>query len=121
MSEICKIREYDDLQAGDLVALDQISNTVHKANQKDKKEVVGVCVETYPETNEALICNEGMVDVNVIGIICLGDHLRLSHVNGKADAINTIQEEDIFGVRSIGKVVGLYDIYSKAKVLLNIK
>lgn len=121
MSEICKIREYDDLQAGDLVALDQISNTIHKANRKDKKEVVGVCVETYPDTEEALICNEGIVDVNVIGIICLGDHLKLSHIEGKADAINEIQEEDLFDVRSIGKVIGLYDIYSKAKVLLNIK
>lgn len=122
MSEICKLKENEDILKGDLVAIDQISGTAHKATLFDKKKVVGVCADIYPDTNEILICNEGIIDVNVTGIICLGDHLAVSNKAGKAEAINyEIMEEKQFDVRSIGKVITLGDVYSKATVLLNIK
>lgn len=122
MSNMNKLKEDEDIQIGDLVAIDQISGTAHKATMFDKKKVVGVCADIFPDTNEILICNEGVIDVNVTGIICLGDHLSISDKAGKAEAINySIQEEKQFDVRSIGKVVALGDVYSKATVMLNIK
>lgn len=122
MSNICKLKADEEMNIGDLVAVDQISGTAHKATMFDRKKVVGVCADIFPDTNEVLICNEGMIDVNVTGIICLGDHLSVSDKAGKAEAINyEKQEERQFDVRSIGKVVRLGDVYSKATVLLNIK
>lgn len=109
-----------EISIGDLVAIDQISNKAHRARIKDKEKVIGICADIYDD-NEILICDEGIIDVNTTGIICLGDHLKLSPNSGKAEAIPEIQEEDLFDVRSIGKVIGLYDVYSKARVLLNIK
>lgn len=122
MSSIIKVKEDENIEKGDLVAIDQISGKAHKATLFDKKKVVGVCVEDYPDTEEILLCTEGLIDVNVKGIICLGDHLAVSDVAGVAEAINyEIQEEKQFDVRSIGKVVSLGDVYSKATVMLNIK
>lgn len=122
MSSIIKVKEGENIEKGDLVAIDQISGKAHKATLFDKKKVVGVCVENYHDTEEILLCTEGIIDVNVKGIICLGDHLAVSDVAGVAEAINyEIQEEKQFDVRSIGKVVALGDIYSKATVMLNIK
>lgn len=122
MSEILKYKTEEDIQIGDLIVMDQVSNLVHKATMLDRKKVIGVCADVFPDTEEVLICNQGVIDVNVTGIICLGDHIGVSQKPGKAEAINyEIQEERQFDVRSVGKVVGLYDVYSKARVLLNIK
>lgn len=122
MSSLCRLKIDEDIEIGDLVAIDKINGTAHKATLLDKKTVVGVCADIFQDTNEICICNEGIIDVNVTGIICLGDHLGVSDKAGKAEAINyEIQEEKQFDVRSIGKVVNLGDKYSKATVLLNIK
>lgn len=122
MSEIIKYKVEENIEVGDLVAIDQISGLAHKATIFDRKKVVGVCAEVFDDTDEILICNQGIIDVNVTGIICLGDHLAVSDKAGRAEAINyEIQEEKQFDVRSIGKVVALGDVYSKATVMLNIK
>lgn len=122
MSSIGRLKIDEEIQIGDLVAIDKINGTAHKATLFDKKTVVGVCADIFPDANEILICNEGMIDVNVTGIICLGDHLGVSDKAGKAEVINyEIQEEKQFDVRSIGKVIYLGDKYSKARILLNIK
>lgn len=121
MSNLCKLKVNEDIEIGDLVAVTE-SEEVCKADLFNRKRVIGVCADIFPETNEILICNEGVIDVNVTGIICLGDHLTISDKDGKAEAINyDTQEEKQFDVRSIGKVVNLGDKYSKATVLLNIK
>lgn len=122
MSDINKLKADEQMNIGDLVAIDRINGTAHRATLLDKKRVVGICADIFPDTNEILICNEGIIDVNVTGIICLGDHLGVSDKPGIAEAINyEIQEEKQFDVRSIGKVVHLGDKYSKATILLNIK
>ena len=121
MSGLCKLKIDEYIQVGDLIALDEEGNAC-RATLLNKKSVIGVCAEIFTDTNEILICNEGIIDVNVTGIVCLGDHLTISNKDGKAEAINyDIQEERQFDVRSIGKVVNLGDEYSKATVLLNIR
>lgn len=122
MSNLCKLKTNEEINIGDLVAVDNISGTAHKATLLDRKRVLGICADIFPDTNEILICSEGIIDVNVTGIICLGDHLTVSDKAGIAEAINyEIQEEKQFDVRSIGKVIKLENVYSKATVLLNIK
>lgn len=121
MSGLCRLGINEDIEIGDLIAVDGMGNA-HKATLLDKKRIIGVCADIFQDTNEILICSEGIIDVNVTGIICLGDHLTISDKDGKAEAINyDTQEEKQFDVRSIGKVVNLGDKYSKATVLLNIK
>ena len=67
--------------------------------------------------------NKGIIDVNVKGIICLGDKLTIGNEEkGKAVAIRYDRlDEKQFGIRSIGKVIGLYEVYNKAQVLLDIE
>lgn len=120
MSNMYIPEQNEEILIDDLVALNQVTNEIHKATEKDKDRVIGVCAEIYPN-NEILVCDCGIIYVNVTGIVCLGDHLTVSDVSGKAQAIPEIQEEELFDVRRIGKVVDLGDVYSKAKVLLNIK
>lgn len=122
MSSIYKLEDGEQVVAGDLIAFSHITSTAHKATLKDKKEkIIGICVETF-ENNEILVCSEGIVDVNVVGMVCLGDHLKLSNTDGKLEAIlYDKQEEKQFAVMSIGKVIGLGDKYSTAKAIINIK
>lgn len=122
MSGLCRLKINEDIQTGDLIAIDEISGNACKATLCNKKSIIGVCADIFPDTDEILVCNEGIIDVNVTGIVCLGDHLTISDKEGRAEAINyDIQEEKQFDVRSIGKVIRLGDIYSKATTLLNIK
>lgn len=63
-----------------------------------------------------------MIDVNVKGLICLGDKLKASEVPGKAEAIKyDILDERQFGIRCIGKVVEIYEDDTKVKVLLDLE
>lgn len=116
----CTCKHDGTVKLGDLVTLNNITNEVEIATLNDKKRIYGVCVDVFAD-NEIIVATDGIVDVNVTGIICLGDHLTISSIDGKAEAIKVLQEEELYDTRSIGKVIGLYNIYSKAKVLLNIK
>lgn len=120
MSSMYELDNSIPIQVGDIVALNQITNKVHIASLKDKKRIIGVCTDTF-EDGTILVCDNGIVNVNVTGIICLGDNLTISNICGKAEAIPHEQDKDTFDIRSIGKVVSLSDVYSKAMVLLNIE
>lgn len=121
LSSIYKLEDNELVSVGDLVALNQVTSEVHIATIKDRKKILGVCVDVMPD-GEIVVCNEGIVNVNVVGEICLGDHISISDIPGKAKAIRyDVQEEQQFDVRSIGKVIGLTDVYSIARVLLNVK
>ena len=78
-----------------------------------------MCVKI--ENNQVYVANSGIVDVNVEGITCIGDKLTASNTPGKARSIKYTQDETIFGIREIGKVINLYNDYSKVQVLINIK
>ena len=83
-------------------------------------KLYGVCNKI--ENNYVYVQNSGIIDVNVTGIICLGDKLTLSNIPGKAEAIKYDPlDEKIFNIKSIGKVIGIYNVYDKAKVLLDIE
>ena len=118
-----KLYESEYIKEGDIVSLDSESNKVYLAKNKFKDKdqlVIGICVETGDKS--ILVANKGICDVNVEGIICLGDKLTTSTTAGKARAIKYERlEERQFGTRSIGKVIGVYSIYNKAKVLLDIE
>lgn len=82
MSSIYKLEENEQVSIGDTMAFDLLTSTVHKAtldDAKDVKKIVGVCVEIY-SPDEILVCDNGLVDVNVNGIVCLGDHLTISEI-----------------------------------------
>lgn len=83
-------------------------------------KLYGVCNKI--ENNYIYVQNTGIIDVNVTGIICLGDKLALSNIPGRAEAIRYDPlDEKVFGLKSIGKVIGIYNIYDKAQVLLDIE
>lgn len=117
-----KLYEDEIINIGDIISLDPISNCVKLSFNTFKKkdeQVIGICRKI--ENNLIYVANKGIIDVNVEGLICIGDKLTTSEVKGKARAIKYDQDETQFTVRSIGKVIGLYDNYDKAQVLLDIE
>ena len=122
--EYKKFDENEIILPGDIVSLMPIENKVTKAicstKCHDKDIVIGVCEKIA--NNMVLVKNKGIIDVNVSGVICIGDHVGASELPGTAKAIKYVYEdEDIFNLRCIGKVIGLYKVYNKAKVLLDIE
>lgn len=116
-------KDNEHIKVGDIVEIIPISNSVKLAvrNFKNKgNKVIGVCIKI--DNNDVYVEDKGIVDVNVVGTICLGDKLTISDIPGKAEALKYgSYEEVMFGKRSIGKVVGVYDVYDIAKVLLDIE
>ena len=47
--------------------------------------------------------------------------ITASEIPGKGRVLKYTQEQKIWNIRSIGKVIGLYNNRKKAKVLLNIE
>lgn len=117
-----KLNDNEIVSIGDIISLDPISNRVklafNRVNYKDE-QVIGICNKI--ENNLIYVSNTGIVDVNTEGIICIGDKLTTSNNPGKARAIKYDKDESQFNIRSIGKVIGLYNTYNKVKVLLDIE
>lgn len=114
----------ENIIVGDLVSLNPITNKVTRScspNYKNPdKLVIGVCVAV--KDDEVQVLSKGMCDINVSGIVCIGDKLTTSKYSGKAVAIKYDKmDEIIFNISSIGKVIGLYNNYEVAKVILDIE
>ena len=119
-----KQNEFEKILKGDLVSFIPDTSFVTRSVTKHYKHqdtlCVGICIEDKGKTVE--VQDEGIVDVNVTGITCIGDRLTTSKIAGKAKAIRNDNDEiRIFDIRPIGKVVGLYEDYSIVKVLLGIE
>jgi len=127
LSESITYKKYDETEQfniGDLVSFfpnkDVVIKSCTRHYKHQDKLVVGICIESTAKT--VTVVSKGMVDVNVTGLICLGDKLTTSNIDGKARAVKYANDDvRIFDIRPIGKVVGLYNDYSKAKVLLDIE
>lgn len=118
-----KYNEAEPIEIGDAVSLvpetDKIVRSVY-CRKWNNNTIVGICVDI--KDSQIVVSSSGMVDVNVDGIICLGDKLTSSEKPGKLVAIRyDTLDGKIFDIRSIGKVIGLYNNYSKAKVLLDVE
>ena len=116
--------EEERFKKGDLVSL--VPNTSYVTRSKDRsyndrdKFVVGICTSDNGKTVD--VTSEGILDVNVTGLICIGDRLTTSNIAGKAKAIrNDVDGIRVFEIKPIGKVITLYNDYSIAKVLLDIE
>lgn len=105
---------------GDLVALESVTNKITRADYRFNN-VIGIYYST-DDSDLVTVQQRGIIDVNVTGVICAGDKLTISNKKGKACAIKyDHQEEKQFNIRAIGKVIGIYNTYSVAKVLLDIE
>ena len=113
-----KYYEYENIQPGDLVSLEPITGKVRLSTEKDKN-IIGVC--KTKNNNKVEVQSKGIIDVNVIGNIGLGTKLTSSNEKGKAKAIKYEQDISQFNIYSIGKVIGIYKVYNKVKVLLDIE
>lgn len=115
--------EDENIQIGDIIALNPDTNAVTLAFKRFKNKsnnVIGIC--TKIENNSIYVANCGIIDVNVKGLVCIGDKLTVSPVPGKAEAIKYEHlEEKQFGIRSIGKVIGLYKDWGRAKILIDLE
>ena len=114
----------EPIHIGDLVSYWPETNKVTRAIKKnwkdnDENKVIGVCTNIYDKT--ITVADTGIVDVNVTGLVCLGDKLTISEKLGIAQAIKYRQDETKFRFRHIGKVIGLYNSYNIVKVLLDIE
>lgn len=129
--ELEKYDTTEDIGVGDLVSFKYIidpdtkklinTNKVTKSiyHRMFKNPVIGVC--SFVAGNNLTILNEGIIDVNVTGMIAIDDKLTTSKIAGKAEAIDyPIYDEILYREVSIGKVVGIYRYYNKAKVLLEL-
>ena len=119
-----KQNEFEKFKVGDLVSFipntSLVTKSITRHYKHQDKLVVGVCIADNKDTVD--VVDEGIVDVNVTGIICIGDRLTTSSISGKARAIRNDNDEiRVFDIRPIGKVIGLYNDYSVAKVLLGIE
>lgn len=121
-----KLFEDEEIIKGDVILLSSKYNKVLLAQnnryleQFGKLIILGVC--TNVQENLITIANTGICDVNTHGIICVGDKLTTGSIPGKAVAIRYVNDEEIiFKKKSIGKVIGLYSVYDKARVLLDVK
>lgn len=119
-----KHNEFEKFSVGDLVSFVPNTSLVTKSVTKHYKHqdrlVIGICVMDNGKSVD--IIDEGIVDINVTGLICIGDRLTTSNIAGKAKAIRNDNDEiRIFKIKPIGKVIGLYNDYSIAKVLLDIE
>ena len=116
--------ETEKFEVGDLVSFfpdtSLVTKSITRHYKHQDKMCIGICQIDNGKTIS--IVDEGIVNINVTGIICIGDRLTTSKIAGKAKAIRNDNDEiRIFDIRPIGKVIGLYDDYSKAKVLLGIE
>ena len=123
-NQLEKYDKSEEINVGDLLTYAPHTNKVTRAvcrkwKEVDTVDVIGVC--TNINDNKISFSNNGIVDVNVKGLICLGDELMVSDSFGIAKAIKYEQDETKFKFRHIGKVVGLYNDYKKVKVLLDIE
>lgn len=119
-----KYDENESIIPGDLLMYEFNSHNVtkairHKKDITDSNRVIGVC--TNVNGMDIIYTNSGIADVNVTGLVCLGDKLVLSELPGKAVALKYKEDSTIFGKRSIGKIIELYNDYNKVKVLLDIE
>ena len=119
-----KQNEYEKFSVGDLVSFvpntSLVIRSITKHYKQQDKLCIGICISDNGKTVD--IIDGGIVDVNVTGLICIGDRLTTSNIAGKARAIRNDNDEiRVFEIKPIGKVIGLYDDYSMVKVLLDIE
>lgn len=122
MKVLTKYDTTEPIQVGDLISYTRFGNSVTRSvinHFEDTNNVVGVCVKI--DDDNIYIENQGMVDVNVTGIVCIGDKLQPSNIPGKAKAIKYNQDETHYKMRSIGKCICLYNSYDTIKALLDIE
>ena len=86
-----KLYEEENIEVGDIISLDPIANRVklsfNRINKKDE-QIIGICEKI--ENNMIYVANTGIIDVNVEGIICIGDKLTISNSNGSVGTLNVI-------------------------------
>lgn len=119
MNIYSKLYKDENINIGDLVSLDALTNRIYKSNMHKKDRILGVCVKI--DNEKFYINSKGVADVNIIRAAFLGDKLKLSDIPGKAEAIKYNQLENMLNIRSIGKVIGIYETYDYVKVLLDIE
>lgn len=118
-----KLNEDENIEVGDIIALETNENKVTLAFRSKRKQessvIIGIC--TKIENNTIYVANKGIYDINVCGLVCLGDKLTASRIPGKAIAIKYGQDETQFGISGLGKVIELYNTYDKVKILLDVE
>lgn len=123
MSNYIKYDLTEPIQVGDLISIKEDNTVVRSFNNYNKKpdtHIIGICTNIN-EDNSIEVLQQGVVDINVNGIVCIGDKITASNIPGEGCAIRYEQEERMFNIRSIGKVIQLYNDLNKVKVLLDIE
>lgn len=116
--------EDEEIKVGDLVSLvpnfEEVTRSCTKHFKQPDNLVIGVCSDVKGTQIE--VRTKGIIMVRVTGLVCVGDKLTASDKAGLAKAIKYSNDESrIFDIRSIGKVIGLYNDYNIARVLLDIE
>ena len=111
----------EDIQIGDLISLkdNKAIRSIFVCNKRPDKNIVGICTNIH--SNEIEVTTQGIVNINVIGSVAIGDEIGASEIPGKGRSIKYIQEKDMFNIRSVGKVIYLYKDLTKARILLNVE
>lgn len=109
---------------GDIVSYVNVVGKVTRSRNKDyqdlDKRVLGVCTKILND-DTIVVADHGILDANVEGIICIGDRLTIGDTPGRMVAIKYEEDNQIYDFRNVGKVIALYNDYSKAKILLDIE
>jgi hypothetical protein len=112
----------ENIQVGDLISLKD-DNTVIRSyqnyNKRPDTRIIGVCVDVID--NQIEVQQEGIVTINIVGLSSIGSLVTASEIPGKARVLKYEQEQRMFNIRSIGKIINLYNDLSKVDILLDIE
>jgi len=122
MQTYTKNDSQEDIEVGDLISITPdgtVTRSYQYYNKKPDTTIIGIATKVNKKQVE--VEDSGIVDVNIIGSIGVGERVTASKIPGKGATLKYTQEQKIWNIRSIGKVIGLYNDRYKVKVLLNIE
>ena len=116
-----KYNEEENFDIGDLVSLKdgKVIRSYQNYNKKPDKNIIGVCIAVRDNVIE--VQQSGICIINIIGAYGISSMITASEVPGKGRALKYEQEKRIWNIRSIGKVIEIYNDEHKAKVLLDLE
>ena len=111
----------ESIEIGDLVSLkdDKVIRSYQNYNKKPDIKIIGVCKDVRNDL--VLVQQSGICIINIVGAYGISSMVTASEIPGKGRALKYEQEKRMFNLRSVGKVIEIYNDEHKAKILLDLE
>lgn len=121
-SQYEKYNKDEQIDVGDLISIREdgtVTRSYQNSNKNPDKCIIGICSEV--KDNIVTVMSKGYTNVNTIGITMIGSKITASDVPGKARILKYDEECEIYNIRSVGKIIALYNDIHLAKILIDIE